>query len=151
MRGNSADIARHVVCSSPNRRVIITFMSVRPATHQTDSPTALKFLAHRQPSSPLPPAPEAPAAGIAAWPAAVIPTAWGLALHSPIIVLAPAPLPLSTTSPPSPGGKMSPRGGTGVFLPWAVPAPKKYAKNLPPRFQKGKLSSLLSPQLEARA
>ncbi|XP_074590315.1 RNA demethylase ALKBH10B-like [Curcuma longa] len=158
MRGNSADMARHVVCSSPNRRVIITFTRVRPATHQTDSPTALKPLAHWQPSSPLPPAPEAPAAGVAAWPAAVIPTAWGLALHSPIIVLAPAPPPRRTASPPSPGGKKSPRGGggggvggTGVFLPWAVPAPKKYAKNLPPRFQKGKLSSLLSPQLEARA
>ncbi|XP_042458596.1 RNA demethylase ALKBH10B-like [Zingiber officinale] len=156
MRGNSADMARHVVCSSPNRRVIITFTRVRPTTYQTDSPTALKSLAHRQPSSPLPlplpPSPEAPVAGVAAWPAAVIPTAWGLALHSPIIVLAPAPPPRRTTSPPSPGGKKSPHGGgTGVFLPWAVPAPKKYAKNLPPRFQKGKLSSLLSPPLEARA
>ncbi|XP_027352104.1 RNA demethylase ALKBH10B-like isoform X2 [Abrus precatorius] len=39
MRGNSADMARHVMCPSPNRRVSITFFRVRPDSNQCQSPT----------------------------------------------------------------------------------------------------------------
>lgn len=38
MRGNSADMARHVVCPSSNRRVSITFVRVRPSTPVDLSP-----------------------------------------------------------------------------------------------------------------
>ncbi|XP_027366017.1 RNA demethylase ALKBH10B-like isoform X3 [Abrus precatorius] len=39
MRGNSADMARHVMCPSPNRRVSITFFRVRPDSNQCQSPS----------------------------------------------------------------------------------------------------------------
>ncbi|KAI4329736.1 hypothetical protein MLD38_028086 [Melastoma candidum] len=40
MRGNSADMARHVMCPCPNKRVAITFFRVRPECNQVSSPTA---------------------------------------------------------------------------------------------------------------
>ncbi|EOX94852.1 Oxidoreductase, 2OG-Fe(II) oxygenase family protein, putative isoform 2, partial [Theobroma cacao] len=40
MRGNSADMARHVMCPSPRNRVSITFFRVRPDTNQGQLPPA---------------------------------------------------------------------------------------------------------------
>ncbi|URE28912.1 hypothetical protein MUK42_17631 [Musa troglodytarum] len=142
MRGNSADMARHVVCASPNRRIIITFVKVRAASHPTDSPTALqrptKTMALWQPAKKA-----ATAGVIACGPHAMIPAAWGLALRSPIVMLPP---PRAMVMSPN---KKAPRGGTGVFLPWTV-GPKKYTRHLPPRIQKRRLPSLPAP-LEVRA
>ncbi|CAL9775666.1 unnamed protein product [Musa acuminata subsp. burmannicoides] len=142
MRGNSADMARHVVCASPNRRIIITFVKVRAASHPTDSPTALqqptKTMALWQPAQKV-----ATTGVIACGPHAMIPAAWGLALRSPVVMLPP---PRAMVMSPN---KKVPRGGTGVFLPWTV-GPKKYTRHLPPRIQKRRLPSLPSP-LEVRA
>ncbi|RWW63889.1 hypothetical protein BHE74_00028919 [Ensete ventricosum] len=142
MRGNSADMARHVVCASPNRRIIITFVKVRAAGHPADSPTALQ-----QPSKTMAlwqPAQKVATAGIiACGPHAMIPAAWGLALRSPVVMLPP---PRAMVMSPN---KKAPRGGTGVFLPWTV-GPKKYTRHLPPRIQKRRLPSLPSP-LEVQA
>lgn len=61
---------------------------------------------------------------------------WGV-LRAPVVMLAPVrPMVLSP--------RRIPRGGTGVFLPWAVGS-RKPAKHLPPRAQKGRLLALPSP------
>ncbi|CAL9185974.1 unnamed protein product [Musa hybrid cultivar] len=141
MRGNSAEMARHVVCASPNKRMIITFVKVRSANHLADSPAAL------QPTKAMTlwqPAPKVSNAGVIAYgPHGMIPAAWGLTLRSPVVMLAP-PRAMAMSS-----SKKAPRNGTGVFLPWMV-GPKKYTKHLPPRIQKRRLPSLPSP-LEAQA
>ncbi|XP_042471807.1 RNA demethylase ALKBH10B-like [Zingiber officinale] len=146
MRGHSADIARHVVCASPNRRMIITFVKVRTATHHADSPTALQAntaLTVWQPGNPTS-IQEVPSSGAIAYgPQAMVSTAWGLALRSPVVMLAPPrAVAMSVTD------KKVPCNGTGVFLPWAVRS-KKHTKHLPPRIQKRRLPSF--PQLEAQA
>ncbi|CAL9163449.1 unnamed protein product [Musa hybrid cultivar] len=145
MRGNSADMARHVVCASPNKRVIVTFVKVRhAAARQAASPTALqptKAMTVWQPgtaqTTTIPQ--KVATAGVIAWPHRVIPAAWGLALHSPVVMVAPRRA--MVVGP----GKKAPRNGTGVFLPWTV-GPKKHTKHLPPRFQKGRLPSPLEAQ-----
>ncbi|XP_010905740.1 RNA demethylase ALKBH10B [Elaeis guineensis] len=144
MRGNSADMARHVICESPNRRVSITFVKVRPADGQTDSSTMsspTKAMTLWQPGTPPPQ--KVQGGGVIAYgPHSVIPATWGVALRAPVVMLAP-PRPMVTSS----GRKVS-RSGTGVFLPWTV-GPKKYTKHLPPRIQKRRLPSL-PPPLEAQ-
>ncbi|WOL16397.1 hypothetical protein Cni_G25184 [Canna indica] len=150
MRGNSADMARHVVSSSPNRRVIITLMKVKPTNHvQVDSPKSTKAMAIWQPGTP--PSQKVPAASVLAWPPyGMIPAtaAWGFALPSPVVMLAPRKAAVA-----SPGNKKTSHSGTGagtgVFLPWMV-GPKKHNRNLPPRFQKARLLALPSP-VEAQA
>ncbi|XP_038988648.1 RNA demethylase ALKBH10B-like [Phoenix dactylifera] len=139
MRGNSADMARHVICQSPNRRVSITFVKVRPANNQTDSSTMSPLttaITLWQPGSPPPQ--QMQGGGLIAYgPHGVIPAAWGATLPAPVVVL-PSPRPMAM----APGRRMS-RSGTGVFLPWAV-GPKKYTKHLPPRIQKRRFLSLPS-------
>ncbi|XP_072984853.1 RNA demethylase ALKBH10B-like [Typha latifolia] len=140
MRGNSADMARHVVCPSSNRRVSITFVKVRPAISQSDSsplPSPTKAMTIWQPETPT--AQKVSSGGVIGYgPHAMIPTAWGMALRAPLVMLAPArPMVMS------PSRKMA-RSGTGVFLPWTV-GPKKYIKHLPPRIQKRRFPSLPSP------
>lgn len=148
MRGNSADMARHVVCASPNKRAIITFVKVRHAAARqaAASPTALqptKAMTVWQPgtaqTTTIPQ--KVATAGVIAWPHRVIPAAWGLALHSPVVMVAPRRAMVVGQGP----GKKAPRNGTGVFLPWTV-GPKKHTKHLPPRFQKGRLPSPLEVQ-----
>ncbi|XP_056176041.1 RNA demethylase ALKBH10B [Syzygium oleosum] len=128
MRGNSADMARHVTCPSPNKRVTITFFRVRPDSNQG------------QPSSPLSgsmtlwqatnPSPFAmPSGGLGAYEAVDMMPKWGV-LRAPVVMLAPvSPMVLSP--------KKMQNGGTGVFLPWALGA-RKPTKHLPPRAQKGR-------------
>uniref|UniRef100_A0A803MQZ5 Fe2OG dioxygenase domain-containing protein n=1 Tax=Chenopodium quinoa TaxID=63459 RepID=A0A803MQZ5_CHEQI len=126
MRNNSADMARHVMCASPSKRVSITFSRVRP-----DS-------LHNQHSTPLTPLPQA----MTMWqPGMPIPQAmsngdmdmipeWGF-IRAPVMMLAPV-------RPVVMNPRRMPRGGgTGVFLPWAVSS-RKPAKHLPPRAQKGR-------------
>ncbi|CAN1352723.1 RNA demethylase ALKBH10B [Linum perenne] len=129
MRGNSADMARHVMCPSSNKRISITFFRVRDvAPIQTISP----------PTSPN-------GGALTVWQPNLyngyetmdtMAGKWGLvrAATTPIVMLPVAARPIMVSSkrmvPPQPQG-----GGTGVFLPWAGSA-RKPAKQLPPRAQR---------------
>lgn len=122
-------MARHVMCASPSRRVSITFSRIRPDSVHNH---------HTAPLSPLPqamtmwqpgmPNPQAMSNGDAM---DVIPK-WGV-IRAPLVMLAPV-------RPVVMNARRMPRGGTGVFLPWAVGS-KKPAKHLPPRAQKGRFLS----------
>ncbi|XP_062179353.1 RNA demethylase ALKBH10B isoform X2 [Phragmites australis] len=165
MRGNSADMARHVVCPSSNRRVSITFARVRPSTPVDLSPlpSPTKAMTPWQPQ----PAPAAHVGmaqkppgsgaivGYAPAPQAVLaPAAWGMAVRAPVMMVAAAPArPMVMASfGAGAGGNISKRmgrSGTGVFLPWTV-GPKRYNKHLPPRIQKRRFSAMMSPTIEAQ-
>ncbi|KAG8370698.1 hypothetical protein BUALT_Bualt13G0010400 [Buddleja alternifolia] len=124
MRGNSSDTARHAMCSSPNKRVSITFFRVRTQANSNQLP---EMTLCRQPIIPTP----------CTMPNSYdIAPQWGL-LQSPVVMLAPVrPLP---TNP-----RQAPRDGTGVFLPWTM-GPRRPAKHLPPRAQRARLLALPSP------
>ncbi|XP_062231331.1 RNA demethylase ALKBH10B-like isoform X2 [Phragmites australis] len=164
MRGNSADMARHVVCPSSNRRVSITFARVRPSTpvdlSPLPSPTKAMTPWQQQPApAPVCMAQKPPGGGAiigyAPAPQAVLaPAAWGMAVRAPVMMVAAAPArPLVMASSGTGGGggnisKRIGRSGTGVFLPWTV-GPKRYNKHLPPRIQKRRFSAMMS-QIEAQ-
>lgn len=138
MRGNSADMARHVMCPSLNKRISITFFRVRVDSNQfhssPQSPTQNGAMTVWQPGVVNPYAtPDGAPNGYEAVDAM---PKWGV-LRSPLVMLAPVrPMVLSPRKvPPS---------GTGVFLPWTVGS-RKPAKHLPPRAQKGRLMTLPSP------
>lgn len=116
MRGNSSDMARHVMCASPNKRVSITFFRVRENTNQNYS-SSMPHLTNT----------------VTLWQSPIIPKP-GLIIRAPAVMLAPV-----VTSP----RVMSP-GGTGVFLPWTVGS-RKPTKHLPPRAQRRRFLSLPSP------
>ncbi|KAG6483648.1 hypothetical protein ZIOFF_060300 [Zingiber officinale] len=141
MRGNSADMARHVVCASPNKRISITFVKVRTATQHSESPIAIqsnKAMTLWQPGHSTSLQKMTTGGGIIAYrPNVMIPATWGLALRTPIVMLAPPGAVVV-----NPDEKIA-RNGTGVFLPWMI-RPKKYTKHLPPRIQKRRLLSLPS-------
>lgn len=137
MRGNSADMARHVMCPSANQRVSITFFRVRPESNQCQSPTSPPLNAGAmtlwQPGVPSPyPVPNGAVNGYESM--ETMPR-WGV-LRSPVVMLAPVrPMVLSP--------RRLPQGGTGVFLPWTMGS-RKPAKHLPPRAQRGRLLALPS-------
>ncbi|GFZ04672.1 oxidoreductase, 2OG-Fe(II) oxygenase family protein [Actinidia rufa] len=110
MRGNSSDMARHVMCPSPNKRVSITFFRVRLHTNQNNSTTVPKPVTLWQPGVPSPYSiPNGTQNGYDA--IDVIPE-WGV-LRAPMIMMAPMrPMVMSP--------RRIPHGGTGVFLPWGV-------------------------------
>lgn len=136
MRGNSADMARHVMCPSPNNRVSITFFRVRPEAKQGQSPPTSPMAGAMtlwQPSIPSPYA--MPNGTLGGYEAMDTMPKWGV-MRTPVVMLAPMrPMVLNP--------KKMPRGGTGVFLPWTVGS-RKPAKHLPPRAQKGRLLALPS-------
>ncbi|KAK3138822.1 hypothetical protein QOZ80_5AG0373820 [Eleusine coracana subsp. coracana] len=157
MRGNSADMARHVVCPSSNRRVSITFARVRPSTPVDLSPLSSPTKA----MAPWQPRPAAATVGVTQKPpssgaiigyapapqAMLAPAAWGMAVRAPVMMVAAAPArPMVMASSGNGGnvGKRMGRSGTGVFLPWTV-GPKRYNKHLPPRIQKRRFSTMMSP------
>ncbi|KAI8522829.1 hypothetical protein RHMOL_Rhmol13G0027100 [Rhododendron molle] len=139
MRGNSSDMARHVMCQSPNTRVSITFFRVRSNTNQNDSstiPPLSRALTQWQPGAPN--SYTIPNGAMNGYETTMnmIPK-WGV-IRTPMVMLA-APMHPMVVSP-----RKSPNGsGTGVFLPWAVGS-RKPAKHLPPRAQKGRLLALPS-------
>lgn len=141
MRGNSADMARHVICPSDNKRVSITFVRVRPANNHLDQspiPSQTTAMTLWQPGTPQ--LQKVASSGALPYgPQAMVPS-WGLAVRAPLMMFSPSrPMVMGN------GGKRNGgRGGTGVFLPWTV-GPKKYTKHLPPRIQKRRLPSLPSP------
>ncbi|CAL5208972.1 unnamed protein product [Lathyrus oleraceus] len=138
MRGNSADMARHVMCPSPNRRVSITFFRVRPDSNQCQSPTPAmtSSMTLWQPAIANPYALPNGALSCTYEGMDMMMPKWGM-LPGPVMMLTPMrPMALN---PRKLAG-----GGTGVFLPWNVPS-RKPAKHLPPRAQKGRLLALPSP------
>ncbi|CAJ1906520.1 unnamed protein product [Sphenostylis stenocarpa] len=136
MRGNSADMARHVMCPSPNRRVSISFFRVRPDSNQCQSqtPTMTTAMALWQPgiTSPY----TMPNGALSGYEVMDMMPNWGV-FGAPMVMLPPM-RPMAVNS------RKLPRGGTGVFLPWKG-APRKHARHLPPRAQKGRLMELPSP------
>lgn len=140
MRGNSADMARHVTCPSPEKRVSITLFRVQLESNQFQSPKS----------------PPMTAGTTALWQSGVLSpyavtngtlndheamdtmSGWGV-VRAPMVMLAPVrPMVLS------PQGSV-PQGGTGVFLPWTMGSHRKHAKHLPPRAQKGQPLAIPSP------
>ncbi|XP_057424275.1 RNA demethylase ALKBH10B [Lotus japonicus] len=141
MRGNSADMARHVMCPSPNRRISITFFRVRPDSNQCQSATppmtnAMTLWQPGMAASPYALHNGAALNGYESMDMMMMPK-WGM-LRAPMVMLA-APMRPMPLNPRKLAG-----GGTGVFLPWNVPS-RKPAKHLPPRAQKGRLLALPSP------
>uniref|UniRef100_A0A0E0DR66 Fe2OG dioxygenase domain-containing protein n=1 Tax=Oryza meridionalis TaxID=40149 RepID=A0A0E0DR66_9ORYZ len=159
MRGNSADMARHVVCPSSNRRVSITFVRVRPSTPVDLSPLPSPTKAMTLWQAPPPPQQQPiPAPGMqqkpqhggaiigyGPAPQAVLAPAWGMAVRAAPVMMVAAPAPARPmVMAPAGGNKRMSRSGTGVFLPWTV-GPKRYNKHLPPRIQKRRFSAMMSP------
>ncbi|XP_048442818.1 RNA demethylase ALKBH10B-like [Pyrus x bretschneideri] len=138
MRGNSADMSRHVMCPSPNRRVSITFFRVRVDSNQfqsPQSPTNNGAMTLWQPGMVSPYTMPDGAAPNGYETMDVMPK-WGV-LRAPVVMVAPVrPMVLSP--------QKVPQSGTGVFLPWTMGS-RKPAKHLPPRAQKGRLMALPSP------
>ncbi|EOA28914.1 hypothetical protein CARUB_v10025161mg [Capsella rubella] len=56
MRGNSADMARHVMCPSPNKRVAITFFKLKPDSGKVQPPPITNPVTLWRPGTPAPPA-----------------------------------------------------------------------------------------------
>ncbi|OIT37753.1 PREDICTED: uncharacterized protein LOC109240329 [Nicotiana attenuata] len=137
MRGNSADMARHAMCSSPNKRVTITFFKVRTEIGNNFPEVAplTRAMTLWQPGVPTQYA-TANGGHNGYEPMDVIPK-WGV-LRAPMVMLAPVARPL-VMSP-----RKAPRGGTGVFLPWNGGS-RKPAKHLPPRAQRGRFLALPPP------
>lgn len=138
MRGNSADMSRHVMCPSPNRRVSITFFRVRVDSNQfqsPQSPTNNGAMTLWQPGMVSPyTMPDGAAPN--GYEAMDVMPKWGV-LRAPVVMVAPVrPMVLSP--------QKVPQSGTGVFLPWTMGS-RKPAKHLPPRAQKGRLMALPSP------
>ncbi|KAL4588193.1 hypothetical protein LXL04_001075 [Taraxacum kok-saghyz] len=130
MRGNSADMARHVMCQSPTKRISVTFFKVRIDTPPPKDLPMSGAMTLWQPNVPTP----------------IIQN--GMQLHESIHVVpkwgtirAPQLLMLAPIRPMVMSPRRLPRGGTGVFLPWNGGS-RKPAKHLPPRAQRGRLLAL---------
>ncbi|XVF21830.1 hypothetical protein REPUB_Repub12eG0123600 [Reevesia pubescens] len=137
MRGNSSDMARHVMCSSPSKRLSITFFRVRPDTNQGQSPPTSPQAGSMSIWQPGVEGPYAMSNGaLNGYEAHDMMPKWGV-LRGPVVMLAPVrPMVVSP--------RKLPRGGTGVFLPWTMGS-RKPTKHLPPRAQKGRMLALPSP------
>ncbi|XP_019197460.1 PREDICTED: uncharacterized protein LOC109191313 isoform X2 [Ipomoea nil] len=139
MRGNSADMARHAMCSSPNRRVSITFFKIRTCVENNSAevvPPLTRAMTLWQPGIPSSPYNGTPDYR----PMDIIPRS--VIRPPPVVMLAPVVHPVVHPVVLSPR-KIVPRGGTGVFLPWTVRS-RKHVKHLPPRAQKRRFLALPS-------
>ncbi|WJX78770.1 hypothetical protein P8452_61957 [Trifolium repens] len=138
MRGNSADMARHVMCPSPNRRVSITFFRGREDSYQgqsTNPPTMASAMTVWQPDTASPFA--LPNGAVSGYEAMDMMPPWGI-LGAPVVMLTPMhPMAMNP-------GKL-PCGGTGVFFPCWKGQPRKQPRYLPPRAHKGRVMALPSP------
>ncbi|KAJ1255664.1 hypothetical protein BS78_K174300 [Paspalum vaginatum] len=158
-------MARHVVCPSSNRRgerhvragEAIHAGGPEPAPIAHQGHGALAAAAATAPPKVAPaclaqrPPVSGAIIGYAPAPQAVLaPTAWGMAMRAPVMMVAAAParpMVMASSGAGTPGGNVSKRmgrSGTGVFLPWTV-GPKRYNKHLPPRIQKRRFSAMMSP------
>ncbi|WOG83717.1 hypothetical protein DCAR_0102894 [Daucus carota subsp. sativus] len=138
MRGNSADVARHVMCTSPSKRISITFFRVRTQTHESISTAVAPMTGAMTLWQPGVPNSYALSNGARnGYEEMDMIPKWGV-LRSPMVMLAPVrPMVL--------GPKRMSRGGTGVFLPWNASGTRKHTKHLPPRAQKGRFLALPPP------
>ncbi|KAF5820495.1 putative alpha-ketoglutarate-dependent dioxygenase AlkB-like superfamily [Helianthus annuus] len=137
MRGNSADMARHVMCQSPTKRISVSFFKVRMDTY--DKNLAPKdpmsgAMTLWQPSLTTPLMTPITTGPLDGYDAIHVLPKWG-AIRSPQLLML-APVRPMVMSP-----RRLPRGGTGVFLPWNGGS-KKPNKHLPPRAQRGRLLAL---------
>lgn len=144
MRGNSADMARHVMCPSSNKRVSITFFRVRTETNRDQltpvnkdrsqvTPPLTKAITLWQPGVPT--GYTMPSGAFSGYGTMDVMPKWEV-VRAPLVMLAPVtPMVMSPR-------KMQ-QSGTGVFLPWAVKS-RKHAKHLPPRAQRSRLLALPS-------
>lgn len=134
MRGNSADMARHALCSSASKRVAITFFKVRTEMNSfvpDQIPPLTKAMTLWQPGIPTRYSTANGAAN--GYKITDVMPKWGF-LRAPEVMLAPVrPMVLSP--------QRIPTGGTGVFLPLS----RKPAKHIPPRAQKRRFLELPSP------
>ncbi|XP_071719246.1 RNA demethylase ALKBH10B-like [Rutidosis leptorrhynchoides] len=125
MRGNSADMARHVMCQSPTKRISITFFKVKIETSENNSSPMTQAMTVWQPNHvPVLKGTDTTSVG----------PKWGMLRAPQLLMLAPVqPMAMSPRRLPRGG-----TGGTGVFLPW-VGGSRKTVKHLPPRAQRGRL------------
>ncbi|CAA2935102.1 uncharacterized LOC107863921 [Olea europaea subsp. europaea] len=134
MRGNSSDTARHVMCSSSNKRVTVTFFRVRVETQNAEATPFTGAMTLWQ--SGVQTSYAVPNGMVSPYEAMDTIPKWGV-LRAPVVTLSPM-LPMVLNP------QRIPQGGTGVFLPWTVGS-RKPAKHLPPRAQKGRCLALPSP------
>ncbi|CAN8308611.1 unnamed protein product [Cochlearia groenlandica] len=142
MRGNSADMARHVMCPSQTKRVSITFFRVRPETHTQAKDNVMTMWPPPQQQQqqqchyPMTSTTFNHHHGYDNSIGMMMPK-FGV-FSSPIVMMAPPPVqPVVMPSPNVVGTGGG--GGTGVFLPWASASTRKHVKHLPPRAQKKRL------------
>lgn len=134
LRGNSAEIAAHVMCPSPIKRASITFFRVRENINQEQS---LAICPSNGAMTVWQPGVQNPRTMQNGYEAMDLIPKWGV-LRAPMVMLAPfRPMALNS-------GRFQ-RGGTGVFLPWTVGS-RKHPKHLPPRAQKGRFLALPPPE-----
>lgn len=127
MRGNSADMARHVMCPSLRKRISITFFIIQTGGNVKNSSPLNRALTLWQPGIPNGTDNGYEAMGV---------ISKCSVLRNPMVMFAPMrPMVLSP--------KRITRGGTGVFLPWTVGS-KKPTKHLPPHAEKGHFYELPS-------
>ncbi|GAB2281366.1 hypothetical protein Dimus_015962 [Dionaea muscipula] len=136
LRNNSADMARHVMCPSPTRRVSIIFPRVRLDAdhnqHRTLAPLT-QAMTLWQPG--IPSSPTVPTGLSNGYDAMDVIKKWGI-IRSPLVMLSPL-------QPVVMNPRRMPHGGTGVFLPWSVGS-RNPVRHLPPRAQKWKFLALPS-------
>ncbi|KAL8214932.1 hypothetical protein R6Q57_004381 [Mikania cordata] len=135
MRGNSADMARHVMCQSSTKRISVSFFKVRIDPYDNNPPPQDPMsgaMTVWQPSLTTPVI--TPTGQLDGYDSIHVLPKWG-AIRAPHLLML-APVRPMVMSP-----RRLPRGGTGVFLPWNNGS-KKPAKHLPPRAQRGRLVAL---------
>ncbi|XP_071717784.1 RNA demethylase ALKBH10B-like [Rutidosis leptorrhynchoides] len=135
MRGNSADMARHVMCQSPTKRISVTFFKVRIDTYDKNPPKDQMTSAMTvwQPGVPTPMI--TPNGTLEPYESFHILPKWAAPIRAPQLLML-APVRTMAMTP-----RRLPRGGTGVFLPWNGGS-RKPTKHLPPRAQRGRLLAL---------
>ena len=109
MRGNSADMARHVMRPSPNKRTSITLFRVRPESNQCQSPTSPSMIGAmtlRQPgvSSPY----VVPNGALNGYETTDMMSKWGVVRALVVMLALVRPMVLSP--------RRLPQSSTGVFL-----------------------------------
>ncbi|KAJ9543238.1 hypothetical protein OSB04_022945 [Centaurea solstitialis] len=136
MRGNSADMARNVMCQSPVKRINITFFRVQIDSNKNPSLTTGDAMTIWQPGVPPP-----NGTSRNSYDSMNMVPKWGapqLLMLGPVRPMVMNPIP-----------RRLPRGGTGVFLPWNVGS-RKPAKRVPPRAQRARILALPPAAAEPR-
>ncbi|GJT22936.1 hypothetical protein Tco_0892873 [Tanacetum coccineum] len=134
MRGNSSDMARHVMCQSPTKRTSITFFKVTTDSYEKNS-SAAGAMTVWQPSVPMPYPP--PNGTLNRYNSMNVVSKWGVNGAPQLLMLAPLrPMALSP--------RRLPRGGTEVFLPSSGRS-RKPVKHQHVRAQRGRILSLPAP------